>query len=206
MTNIVRCAAAVMALLAAPAAIAGGDVEQGRLKANTCMGCHGIPSYNNVYPTYRVPMIGGQAPEYIEAALKSYKAGERPHKTMQGQAMSLSDQDIADIAAYLAVAPSYGVPHRTRAAAAPEKAAVCAACHGADGKATQPIYPNLAGQYANYTEHSLKEYRDGARKNAIMAAQVQGLSDADIRQLARYFESQASPLYTPSVHGRQKDQ
>ena len=107
MTNYVRCAAAVMALLAAPATLAAGDVEQGRLKANTCMGCHGIPSYNNVYPTYRVPMIGGQSAEYIEAALKAYKAGERPHKTMQGQSMSLSDQDIADIAAYLAVAPAF---------------------------------------------------------------------------------------------------
>jgi len=105
--NSVRCAAAVMALLAAPAALAAGDVEAGRLKANTCMGCHGIPGYNNVYPTYRVPMIGGQSEDYLAAALHEYKSGQRPHKTMQGQAMSLSDQDIADIAAYLAVAPAH---------------------------------------------------------------------------------------------------
>ena len=107
MMNSVRCAAAVLALIAAPAAMAGGNPDAGRLKANTCMGCHGIPGYNNAYPTYRVPKLGGQAPEYIAAALTAYKTGERPHKTMQAQAVSLSEQDIADIAAYLAVAPAH---------------------------------------------------------------------------------------------------
>ena len=97
---------ALAAVISLPA-WAEGHNDAGMEKANTCMGCHGIPGYNNVYPTYRVPMIGGQSAEYIEAALKAYKAGERPHKTMQGQSMSLSDQDIADIAAYLAVAPAF---------------------------------------------------------------------------------------------------
>lgn len=106
MMNSVRCAAAALALLAAPAALAGGNVEAGRLKANTCMGCHGIPGYNNAYPTYRVPKLGGQPPEYLAAALKAYKSGERAHKTMQAQATSLSEQDIADIAAYLAGSPA----------------------------------------------------------------------------------------------------
>ena len=106
MMNSVRCAAAALALLAAPAALASGDAEAGRLKANTCMGCHGIPGYANAYPTYRVPKLGGQSAEYLSAALKAYKTGERPHKTMQAQATSLSDQDIADIAAYLVAAPA----------------------------------------------------------------------------------------------------
>lgn len=104
------------------------------------------------------------------------------------------------LAALLASAPALADPP-----AAPEKAAVCAACHGADGKATQPIYPNLAGQHANYLEHALREYRDGVRRNAIMAAQVAGLTDAEIRQLAAYYAAQSSQVYTPSVHGRQKD-
>lgn len=106
MRNSVRCAAAIVALLATPAAFAAGDAEAGRLKANTCMGCHGIPGYNNVYPTYRVPKLGGQPPEYLAAALKAYQTGERPHKTMQAQTDNLSDQDIADIAAFLAHAPA----------------------------------------------------------------------------------------------------
>ena len=98
--------AALAAAVAVPA-LADGDAAAGRVKANTCMGCHGIPNYNNVYPTYRVPRIGGQNAQYIAAALTAYKTGERPHKTMQAQAASLSDQDIADIAAYIAAAPSH---------------------------------------------------------------------------------------------------
>ena len=96
---------ALAAALAAPAAFAQGDAEAGKVKANTCMGCHGIPKYNNVYPTYRVPKIGGQPAEYLETALKAYRSGERPHPTMHAQAASMSDQDIADIAAFFAHAP-----------------------------------------------------------------------------------------------------
>jgi cytochrome c553 len=88
--------------------------------------------------------------------------------------------------------------------ATPEKVTVCAACHGADGKAVQPMYPNLAGQYANYLEHALHEYKAGLRKNPIMGAQAASLSDADIHQLAEYFSQQPSPLYTPSVHGAER--
>ena len=102
MMKTVRCAAAVMALLAAPGVLAAGNGEAGKLKANTCMGCHGIPGYTNAYPTYRVPKLGGQSADYLAAAMKAYKTGERPHKTMRAQAASLSDQDIADIAAFLA--------------------------------------------------------------------------------------------------------
>jgi len=85
--------------------------------------------------------------------------------------------------------------------ATPEKVTVCSACHGADGKAAQPIYPHLAGQYANYIEHALKEYRSGKRKNPIMGAQAAGLTDADIHALAAYYSAQSSMLHTPSIHG-----
>jgi len=103
-----RCAVlAAFAFSFTAGAHAAGDVEAGRVKANTCMGCHGIPNYNNAYPTYRVPRLGGQHPEYIMAALKEYRDGKRPHTTMHAQAMSLSDQDIEDIAAYLSKAPAH---------------------------------------------------------------------------------------------------
>ena len=80
---------------------AAGDPEAGKGITQTCLGCHGLASYTNVYPTYRVPKLGGQHPEYIVAALKAYKNGERDHATMQAQAASLSDQDMENIAAYL---------------------------------------------------------------------------------------------------------
>lgn len=83
-------------------AIAAGDAAAGQVKAISCMGCHGIPGYSNVYPTYKVPKVGGQHPEYIVAALKAYKTGQRGHKTMHAQAATLSEQDMQDIAAYFA--------------------------------------------------------------------------------------------------------
>ena len=90
------------ALTLPPVQANAGDVEAGRDKAYTCTGCHGIPGYNNVYPTYKVPKIGGQNYEYLVAALKAYRAGDRDHSTMDLQAQSLSDRDIDDIAAYFA--------------------------------------------------------------------------------------------------------
>lgn len=68
-----------------------------------CIGCHGIPEYKASFPSvYRVPMIAGQNAKYLENALQAYKKGERSHPTMRGIAGSLSDQEIADLAAYYA--------------------------------------------------------------------------------------------------------
>lgn len=89
-------------LLGAGSVQAAGDAEAGKIKAYTCTGCHGIPGYNNAYPTYHVPKLGGQHRAYIIAALKAYRDGQRDHQTMEAQAASLSDQDIEDIAAYFA--------------------------------------------------------------------------------------------------------
>lgn len=84
--------------------------------------------------------------------------------------------------------------------AAPQKAAVCSACHGEHGaKPILPEYPVLAGQYSNYLAHALHEYKDGKRKNAVMGAQAAQLSDDEIKQLAQYFSEQATPLYTPRI-------
>jgi len=80
---------------------ATGSAEAARTKVSMCMGCHGIPMYRTAFPeVYSVPMIGGQSPEYIVKALQAYRAGERSHPTMRGIARGLSDQDMADIAAY----------------------------------------------------------------------------------------------------------
>lgn len=78
-----------------------GSAETGRSLTYTCMGCHGIANYKNAYPTYRVPKIGGQSAAYLVSALNEYKNGTRRHPTMEAQARSFSDQDIADIAAFL---------------------------------------------------------------------------------------------------------
>jgi len=88
--------------------------------------------------------------------------------------------------------------------AKPEKSATCAACHGETGVSANGMYPTIAGQYPNYLEHSLKDYKSGARKNAIMGAQAVNLTDEEIKQLALWYGAQKGPLYTPSVHGELK--
>ena len=99
-----RLAIACLALalsLATSAHAAEGNKADGKIKVYTCTGCHGIPGYVNAYPQYKVPKIHAQNEAYIVAALNAYRNGERSHPTMRAQGESLSDQDIADIAAYL---------------------------------------------------------------------------------------------------------
>lgn len=78
-----------------------GNADAAKGKVSMCAGCHGIPDYRTAYPdVYSVPMIGGQSASYIVKALQAYKSGERNHPSMRGIAGSLSDQDMADLAAY----------------------------------------------------------------------------------------------------------
>lgn len=78
-----------------------GDAKNGAKKVAMCIGCHGIAGYHAAYPeVFRVPMLGGQNAKYLEEALKAYRKGERNNPGMRGVAGSLTDQDIADVAAY----------------------------------------------------------------------------------------------------------
>lgn len=95
----------VLASLAhvAVAAEVVGNAQNAKAKIEMCIGCHGIPGYKATFPeVFPVPMIGGQSAKYIESALQAYKKGERKHPSMKGIAASLSDQDIADVAAFYA--------------------------------------------------------------------------------------------------------
>ena len=92
-------AAPALAQQAAPA----GDAKEAHKKIAMCEGCHGIPGYRTAYPdVYHVPKLGGQSVAYLTNALNAYKAGQRRHPSMRGIAASLSDKDIADLAAYYA--------------------------------------------------------------------------------------------------------
>jgi cytochrome c553 len=102
MKTVKVIAGLALTLVVGGGAQAAGDPERGRYLADTCLGCHNVSGYTNAYPTYNVPKVWGQHAAYLESALKAYRAGDRPHKTMQAQAMTLSDQDIADIAAFFA--------------------------------------------------------------------------------------------------------
>lgn len=87
-----------------------------------------------------------------------------------------------------------GISHAADAANGEKLAATCAACHGADGNSTMDTNPKLAGQYKSYLVQALKDYRSGARENAIMAGFAAALSDGDIKDLAAWFASQESDL------------
>ena len=197
--GILTAAAAFLALGAATGAQAAGDAKLGEQKFYTCLGCHGIESYKNAYPDYSVPRLRHQQAAYIVSALQEYRNGDRPHATMHAQASSLSDQDMADIAAYLQgpepvkPTPPTGNPMALVAA--------CAACHGENGLGVdaplEPKPPILAGQHADYLVQALTAYRNGRRKNIIMAGMAKGIaSDADVKTIAAYFASQPSPLVT----------
>lgn len=99
-------------LLAAAGAHAQGDPAAGAVKASQCAGCHGIPGWRNAYPAYRVPKLGGQHADYLVAALQGYKTGARAHPTMQAIAAGLSEQDMADLAAFFSGALANEARHR----------------------------------------------------------------------------------------------
>ncbi len=168
-----------------------GDAKHGKAISYTCLGCHGIEGYKNAYPMYSVPKLEGQHPEYLAAALQAYRSGERSHLTMHDQASTLSDQDIADIAAYFAGKPlvSQGKPAGTP----PQAATLCVSCHGQDGVSIAPTYPSLAGQHEDYIARALDEYRKGGRKNPIMKGFAATLKDEDIDVIAKYFAREQHP-------------
>lgn len=97
-----------------------------------------------------------------------------------------------------------GTAQAESAMAKPDKVAVCAACHGENGVSTQPVWPNLAGQQRTYLEHVLHAYKNGERKNPVMAAQAASLDDADIKQLAKWFSQQPPAVYTPDLEPKEK--
>jgi cytochrome c553 len=172
-----------------------GDAQRGHALAYTCNGCHAVPNYKNVYPTYSVPKLHNQRPEYLVAALKAYKSGERSHGTMHSQASSMSEQDMADIAAYLSgknvlTESKSDVP----AASRPKATEVCLACHGTNGVGITADYPTIAGQHKDYIERALHDYQKGGRKNAVMAGMAATLTHEDIEALAEYYSSRSPAL------------
>jgi cytochrome c553 len=176
-------------ILALPAR-AEGDAEQGARLGYTCLGCHGIEGYRNAYPSFRVPKLGGQGTAYLVTALQAYRAGTRPHPTMQAQASPMSDADIDNLVAWIGETQKARDTATTESVAHVPAATACVACHGAQGEGVIPQPPTLAGQHPEYLEYALQQYKDGARGGTVMSAFAAALSDADIAQLAKLYGSQ----------------
>jgi cytochrome c553 len=194
---------AALALVFATSALAQdapvGNANAAKKKVALCIGCHGIIGYQASFPeVHKVPMISGQNAKYIASALTAYRKGDRKHPTMKGVAAPLSDQDIADLAAYYEASGSAIAPTPAKGGeASPEVQALltkgnCVACHGADlNNPIYPGYPKLAGQHADYLYVALKSYQTEGnpqlgRNNAIMGAQAKLFTHAELKLLAHY--------------------
>lgn len=191
---LVAAGCALIVLLPMP--VLADDHNSGEVLAYTCLGCHGIAGYRNAYPSYRVPKLGGQKAAYLESALKAYRSGDREHPTMQAQGGSLSDEDIADLAAYFQGEEAALDYVTNEMVAGIDAARTCLACHGGGITGLNPTPPTLSGQESSYLAQALYQYRNGDRKNNIMTAFASALTDADIEAIATLWSKQDG-LYTP---------
>ncbi len=181
-------------------AVAAGDPAAGKQKAASCASCHGADG-NSVNPAW--PRLAGQHANYLVKQLSEYKSGERQNSIMAGMAAGLSEDDMADIAAFYArqTVKAEGEPEgdlalgeRIYAAGIPERnVAACAACHGPEGRGN-PLakFPSLAGQHAAYTVSTLRAFAEGQRANdraAMMREVAAELTEAEMKAVAAYTES-----------------
>jgi cytochrome c553 len=200
MTAKLVAALSLVALLGCgSAAQAAGSAEAGQAKSATCMACHGVDG-NSPNPEW--PNLAGQHPGYIATQLKLFRSGERKNDLMSPMAMILSDEDIADLAAYFSTQTVRGGETEPSKLALGQRVfrggnvergvMACAACHGPSGRGN-PLagYPSIQGQHAVYTAAQLRAYKSGARAtdaNQMMRAVAAGLSEEEIDAVASFMQ------------------
>jgi cytochrome c553 len=182
---------------------AAGDASAGKDKAATCAACHGADG-NSAVPTF--PKLAGQGEKYLLKQMQDIRDGARPVPTMAGQVDNMSDQDLADIAAFYASQARSGGQADPDLVALGEKVyrsgvagrnvAACIACHSPTGAGNAPAgFPALAGQHAEYTATQLRAYRQGYENETgrtndgdtmIMRTTAFGLSDGEIEAVSSY--------------------
>ena len=190
-------------VLAGNQAMAGGDAEAGQAKAATCVACHGVDG-NSAVPTF--PKLAGLGHKYLLKQMKDIRDGRRPVALMAGQVDNMSDQDLADIAAFYDAQPRTGGmadPNKVTlgrkvylAGIAERQVPACSGCHSPTGNGNGPAgYPSLGGQHAEYIAGQLKMFRKGyedptGRTNGgeakIMRTTAFRMSDMEIEAVASY--------------------
>jgi len=210
MNSIIKKAALALGMVAAAQmAHAAGDASAGQTKAAACAACHGADG-NSPAPTF--PKIAGLGEKYLLKQMQDIKSGEREVPEMIGQLDNMSEQDLADIAAFfagqniqLSGSESFKVMLNNgdtvdglelgrkifRAGNAESGVPACMGCHSPTGVGNAPAgYPRLSGQYAQYVEKQLKAFREGTRKNdgetRVMRSVAKPLSDAEIKAVANF--------------------
>ena len=180
-------------------ALAAGSKEAGQAKAATCSACHGMDG-NSLNPEW--PSLAGQHSSYILVQLGAFKAGSRQNPLMSPMAMILSDEDMADLAAYFASQKARGgetepsklaLGERVYRAGNVQKGVIaCAGCHGPSGRGN-PLsgYASIQGQHALYVANQLRAYKSGARAtdpNQMMRNIAALLSEEEIDAVASYVQ------------------
>ena len=191
---------ALMLLTASVASAAEGSAERGAQRAVTCAACHGQDG-NSLNPEW--PSLAGQHEKYLVKSLNSFKpGGPRNNVLMLGQVSALSDQDMADLAAYYAAQTPAKRTADPALAEAGERLyrggnldkgiSACVACHGPTGRGNPAAaYPSLAGQHAAYSAAQLRAYANGTRMSdpgQMMRNIASRLSDEDIAAVTSYIQ------------------
>ena len=188
---------ALATTIATQATFAQGDAAAGQAKSALCATCHGADGNSELSIN---PKIAGQKASYIVKQLREFKSGARANATMSAMVAGLSDQDMADIAAwYASQQPTVGGadPEALELGASIYRSgnkdlsvAACSACHGPAGKGNEPAgFPALGGQHAEYTLLQLQQFRSGERDNdpsGMMRTVVERLTDRELQALASY--------------------
>lgn len=188
---------AVFSLALTHSALAAGNAAAGKTKSAACAGCHG-PDGNSANPLW--PKLAGQDAQYLAKQLHDFKTGKRKDPMMAPFAMGLSEQDMADIAAYFAgqktspgaaQADAEGVKlgqHLYRGGNAKSGVSACMSCHGPSGHGIPPRFPRVSGQQAAYTEKQMLAFKSGQRNNdnEIMTRIAFRMSEAEIKAVSQY--------------------
>ena len=185
--------------LASVAQAAGNAAAGEKIVTGVCAACHGIDG-NSVITTN--PKLAQQHPEYIAKQLANFKSGERKNAVMSGMAASLSQEDMANVAAYFGSQKAKVGSAKTNAAGslgekiyrggiASVGVPACASCHGATGAGIPVQFPRLSGQHADYVVTQLKAFYSGERANdnaKVMRMIAAKMSDADMAAVADYIQ------------------
>ena len=199
MKNWIAAIALLPLVATGPALAATGDAAAGAQKAAVCGACHGMNG-NSINPEW--PNLAGQHASYMAAQLSLFKQGVRNNIIMAPNAMLLSEQDMADLAAYFSQQALQGLEADPSLYAAGEalyrsgdasrELPACIACHGPQGQGNGPAqYPALRAQHSLYAYNQLKAYASGERKavaNDMMQVIAAKLSDEEMRSLASYLQ------------------
>jgi len=197
--KLVAALSLVAALGWTSSALAAGSKEAGQAKAATCSACHGMDG-NSVNPEW--PNLAGQGEVYLIRQLKAFHAGQRQNVLMSPMAAILSDQDMADLAAYFSLQTVRGGeadPSKFKAGQrvyrsgkVNEQVMACAGCHGPDGRGNAPAgFPAVHGQHAAYVAAQLRAYKSGARTtdpNQMMRTVAASLSEDEIDAVASFIQ------------------